>query len=276
VTGHNVLLVGGHGFIGKRVFLALKNAGYNPGIFDTHDHPTDRDGLSGCSAVVHLAAIGGLALTLKEPGRILEHNFNAAMAWRHVKVPMVLVSSFSVYGSVSKFHLPICSDVKPKPVDAYGASKLIQELVFAGMPNVKILRLSSVYGPGMNLDDPQTIVARLARWAKDGSCATLHEDGLQTRDFVHVDDVAGCVVRMIERPDPSHIMNVCTGQPTSLLEAWRHLSKIAGRSSCEFTLTHETHSLMRDCLGDSTACEQLLGHPMRAFTDSTCADFWSP
>lgn len=120
----------------------------------------------------------------------------------------------------------------PNPTSVYGATKLAQEHVLrawsdAHSVDLSILRLQNVYGPGQSLGNPYTgIVVLFARLARSGQAIPLYEDGLVTRDFVHVDDVVAAMVATLESSPGSRLLDVGTGKAvtiSSLAELIRHM-----------------------------------------------------
>jgi dTDP-L-rhamnose 4-epimerase len=123
--------------------------------------------------------------------------------------------------------LLVDEDAPLAPLSSYAASKLAQEHYAAAwarqVPARAVsLRYHNVYGPGMPADTPYSGVAAIFRSAlARGEAPRVFEDGAQTRDFVHVDDVAAANVaavdRVADRPDGSHsAYNVCSGNPVTI------------------------------------------------------------
>jgi dTDP-L-rhamnose 4-epimerase len=116
------------------------------------------------------------------------------------------------------------------PRSSYAASKVAQEhytsawVRHAGTAAVA-LRYHNVYGPGMPRDTPYAGVAAIFRSSLEhGEAPLVFEDGCQTRDFVHVSDVARANAIAIEAvaAGPEHpfaAYNVCSGRPVTILEA---------------------------------------------------------
>lgn len=94
----------------------------------------------------------------------------------------------------------------PAPTSVYGATKLAQEHIlaaWAGAHDVpfSVLRFQNVYGPGQSLINAYTgIVSMFSQWAKAGQSIPIYEDGLITRDFVFIDDVAASVGAAMRQP----------------------------------------------------------------------------
>lgn len=104
----------------------------------------------------------------------------------------------------------------PAPRSYYGVHKLAAEgyVAMAGL-SYAVARPSNVYGPGQRDDLEGGVVAIFARAVATGQPVTLHGDGEQQRDFVHVEDVADALGRMLDS-DRLGVWNVATGSPTSI------------------------------------------------------------
>ena len=90
-----------------------------------------------------------------------------------------------------------------QPLSIYGLTKQVQEqavLMFArtrGM-NGFALRYQNVYGPGQSLKNPYTgILSIFSNLARQGQSIEIYEDGLESRDFIFVEDVAAATCRAV-------------------------------------------------------------------------------
>jgi len=106
---------------------------------------------------------------------------------------------------------------------AYAASKYACENI---LPNATRFRFANVYGPKQRDWGPEPGV--LAAWKKAeaaGGPIRIDGDGRQTRDFIHVDDVARAVVLACgtDKGD-GHTLDVCTGIQTPVIELADHFS----------------------------------------------------
>lgn len=148
---------------------------------------------------------------------------------------------------------PVCSEhceSVPTPESAplqpssfYGLTKQVQEqtvLLFGetlGIPSMA-LRYQNVYGPGQSLKNPYTgILAIFSNLARTGRHLQIFEDGLESRDFVYVDDVvratACCVLGNFQG---SHCVNIGSGARTSVLEVANGINDFyGGHSKVEVT-----------------------------------------
>ncbi|KRE52480.1 NAD(P)-dependent oxidoreductase [Phycicoccus sp. Soil748] len=132
----------------------------------------------------------------------------------------------------------VTEDAVLDPRSSYASSKVAQEHYAAAWArqagaSAISLRYHNVYGPGMPRDTPYSGVAAIFRSAMEAGRAPLvFEDGLQMRDFVHVEDVARANVAAVEavlgRHRGSHTAyNVCSGQPVTILDVARMVTAAA-------------------------------------------------
>jgi dTDP-L-rhamnose 4-epimerase len=227
----------------------------------------------------------------------------AATKWRSLKA-FVLASSFSIYGSQYTYLCPKCehegegdraeSDMKagryevycptcgsekgirpvresavPSPLEAYAASKYIQELCLRGVDlPTTIFRFSSAYGTRLRLDDGEaTIIAKLAGWIGRGEAPSLFEDGLQQRDWVHVKDIVAAVLSVLSGKANHPIVNICSGYPMTLKGACDLLAKGFNVNVSPKIVGGYRPGDMRHCLGDPSRFRELVGRDPIRFTE---------
>jgi len=112
-----------------------------------------------------------------------------------------------------------------KPTSVYGLTKLWQEQLIQNFGNsqnidVVILRFQNVYGPKQELGNPYTgIVGIFANAISQGIPLELFEDGLVTRDFVFVGDVADAVIKCaVDDRSIDATIDIGSGQAVTLIE----------------------------------------------------------
>jgi UDP-glucose 4-epimerase len=190
------------------------------------------------SFVCHLGAQSSVTVSVKHPSLDLDSNvrgtFNVLEAARRVEAPVVFASTGgALYGDHAP--IPTAEDaVVPQPLAPYGASKLAGEAYVStwarlhGISNV-VLRLGNVYGPRQSPHGEAGVVAIFTDRLRRGQKPTVYGDGMQTRDYVHVRDVAEAFV-VAAAAGRAGTYNVGTGVGRSVLELLETLQRAAGTS----------------------------------------------
>lgn len=126
-----------------------------------------------------------------------------------------------VHAQVSK----TAEDCPASPSSFYGLTKRVQEemvLMFCRAMGIDgiALRYQNVYGPGQSLINPYTgILAVFSNLARANKGISIFEDGLESRDFVYIDDVvAATAAALLSTTAPSGAYNVGSGVATPVME----------------------------------------------------------
>jgi len=245
-----VLVTGGAGFIGSHVVDRLVEAGYGVRVLDNlstgrlenirrhlggggvefvrgdvRDVKAVKRGVRGCDAVVHLAALTSVPLSVKDPDLTFAVNVGGTMnllscCSRLSVGKFVFVSSCSVYGEPER--LPVSERHRTAPVSPYAESKLAGEAYALGFDerdilSAVVLRLFNVYGVRQRVSDYCGVIARFLGRVREGLPLVIYGGGDQTRDFVNVVDVASAVARSVESSDADgEVLNIGYGEPTTV------------------------------------------------------------
>ena len=211
--------------------------------------------VSGCSHVIHLAAIvGGIANFHKLPHTLLEVNnglYNAVFraALDQGVERLVYVSSSMVFERATEFptteeHLLDC----PAPRSAYGFSKLAGEVYCRALHDehdlpYTICRPFNAYGPG-ELPDAEPGIAHMVpdviRKVLAGTRPVpIFGSGEQTRTLTHVDDIAAGIVTAMRHPAAENEdFNVSASEEHTVSELARIIWEACGEDPAGFELEH--------------------------------------
>jgi dTDP-L-rhamnose 4-epimerase len=233
---------------------------------------------------------------------------------KHSVKKMIVASSRSIYGEgkyhcaehgivyptervdadmakgVFECKCPVCgSDIELMPTDEtslihpssiYGITKQVQEQMFLvmgkslGIPAVAF-RYQNVYGAGQSLSNPYTgILSIFSTRIKNGNSITIFEDGLESRDFVYVDDVVDATILGIEKDEANYdIFNVGLGEAISVLRVANTL-KQAYHSEVEISVSGNYRlGDIRHNYADLTKVKSLLGFEPKVSFDDGIARF---
>ena len=136
----------------------------------------------------------------------------------------------AIYGKQDTF--PADESHATNPVSPYGISKLASEKyihyyhVQFGL-SYFILRYANVYGPRQNPHGEAGVVAIFCGKIIKGEQVTINGDGLQSRDYVYVDDVVEANAKALEH-EGNMLCNIGTGVETDVVQLFEHLAAAAG------------------------------------------------
>ena len=215
------LVTGGAGFIGSNMARFLLDKGQKVRVLDNfetgkrenlteiaerielikgdiRDKDTVERAVKGADVIYHLAALGSVPRSMKDPATTHDVNvggtFNVLLAARDAKVRrIVFASSSSVYGQCKV--LPQHEQLPLAPISPYGATKAIGEIYFRafyetyGLQSI-CLRYYNIFGPRQ---DPTSQYAAaiplfVSALLRDKS-PTIFDDGEQSRGFTYIDNV---------------------------------------------------------------------------------------
>jgi UDP-glucose 4-epimerase len=279
-------VAGGAGFIGTHVVERLVQAGWAVLVIDDLSHPCGvplpaevdlleatggsaeaRDALQRFhpQALIHLAAKGGVNRALRDPAGhisgVLAESVGCFLAAQAAGCQSVVIASSggAVYGDPGV--LPATERLRPAPRSAYGAEKLCEETYLATIANQGLrtlaLRYGNVYGPRQDGTGEAGVVAITATRLIAGRSAVIFGDGLQTRDFVYVEDVADATVAALQSRRIGAV-NIGTGRETSVRDIVDGLVELTGSTAGIETKSGRPGEVRRAAL-DASRAQRWLG-----------------
>jgi dTDP-L-rhamnose 4-epimerase len=152
------------------------------------------------------------------------------------------------------------------PGSVYAATKAAQELLLFSASTALgfrpvILRLQNVYGEGQSLRNPYTgIISIFFNRARQGLEIPLYEDGIESRDFVHISDVVSAFSLALTADVPAgHAINIGSGVPSSVSELAETLIRVSGHHVPVQVTGQFRVGDIRHCYADLQRAQSLLG-----------------
>ncbi len=214
-------------------------------------------------AVINLAARAGVRASVEDPWSFLETNtlgtLNLLEACRQYGVgKFLLASTSSIYGANPPYPTPEDAD-SSRPLQSYAASKKGAEVMCHAYHHlygldVTIFRYFTVYGPAGR---PDLAMFRFVQWVAEGRPVRINGDGMQTRGFTYVDDIAvGTILGL--RPLGYEIMNLGGHESISMIDLLRMIEEMLDRqATIEYGPFHPAD--MMNNLADVSKARRVLG-----------------
>ena len=285
----NFLITGAAGFLGSSLANHLAREGHqvrglddlstgdpqalSPDVHFTRGDVSDRPKLwtllQEVDVVYHLAARVSVPESILYPRDYNAVNVGGTVAlmeaMRDVGVRrVVLASSGPVYGDLGE--QPLKESAAPNPRSPYAVSKLAAEYYVRtigrlwGIETVS-LRIFNAYGPGQHLPPSHPpVVPHFHKQAQRGGTLVVHGDGMQTRDYVYVDDVVSAMVAASTAPNVDGlVINVGSGKETNIRDLVKCVLDVTGSNAEVLYNTQTSGGVSRLC-ADLTLAGQKLNY----------------
>jgi nucleoside-diphosphate-sugar epimerase len=225
----------------------------------------------GAEVVFHEAALASVPRSIADPASTNLHcvtaTLNLLVAARDAGARRVIYAgSSSAYGDTPT--LPKHEEMLPNPISPYAVAKLAGEQYMGAFARVYgldtvTLRYFNVFGP---YQDPTShysgVLAIFCRYLLAGEQPTIFGDGEQSRDFTYIDNVVHANLLAADAPAErvsGRMMNVATGQRSTLNEAFKILCELTGYKG-EPAYAPPRSGDVRDSLADIDLASELLGY----------------
>jgi UDP-glucose 4-epimerase len=251
-----VLVTGGSGFIGSHVVDKLRARGHEPVIYDLRPSPwhqdaahrvdtvlgsiTDREALEralhSCDAVAHLAAVADVNDVHASPEDAERVNARGTVAvleaCRRAGVKRVLyASTIWVYSDTESDEVDE-DTLLPPPSHLYTSTKLAGELYCKSYQELygidyTILRFGIPYGPRAR---EAAVIPAFVNKAFKGDPLTLSGDGMQSRRFVYVEDLADGVAAGLDDVATNRVYNLVSDENVTIKQIAELVQEIVGNT----------------------------------------------
>lgn len=245
-----VLVTGGAGFIGSHLCDLLIDKGYKAVIIDNLSSGFEKNLNKNAKFynldinspdlenvfkenkidyIFHFAAQANVSFSTKFPTIDATENILGSinilnLAKKYSVKKFIPASTAAVYG-IPK-NLPLDEQHDTACLSFYGISKLTMEKYteLFGVDYI-IFRFANVYGPRQSAHGEAGVVAIFADKMKNNEDIVIHGDGEQTRDFIHVSDIAQACLSAIEKDVKNEIINVSTTKAISINKLFEIMSE---------------------------------------------------
>ena len=292
LSGTQVLVTGGAGFIGSNLVEQLVKEGARVRVLDNFTRGIqtnlanvrdevevvegdllDADALDRAvkdtEVIFHQAAVVSVPYSVQNPTHTTEVNvvgtLSLLIAARDADVRrMVFASSCSVYGA--NLRLPKRETFRAKPISPYAASKLTGEMycsVFNSLWDIETvsLRYFNVFGPRQPANSEYaSVIPLFITMMLRGEQPTIFGDGYQRRDFTYVDNVVSANILSATAPKAAgKVFNVGCGQPLDINELVDSLNGML-ETDIKPRYAPTRAGDVRDAWADITLAQRVLGY----------------
>jgi nucleoside-diphosphate-sugar epimerase len=245
---------------------------------DVRDLAACRLACRGVRCVFHLAAVGSVPRSLREPASTIAVNVGGtanvlAAAVEAGMARVVYASSSAVYGDAPG--LPQREGEEGMPLSPYALSKAMGEQLAAQFArNFALetigLRYFNVYGPRQAPEGPYAaVVPRFVAAAAAGAAMEIHGDGEQSRDFTYVTDAVMATLLAATAPAPAcgRAYNVAGGRAITVNELAATVMELAGSATPPRHLPPRPGDVAHSRADLAAAERELSYHPGVALAD---------
>ncbi|MGL4461878.1 MAG: NAD-dependent epimerase/dehydratase family protein [Planctomycetia bacterium] len=250
-------------------------------VGDVLDFDALRQASAGVDCAFHLAAMVSVPQSIIDP---LGCHAVCATGTLHVLEAakqagvrrVVYAASSSAYGDAAA--MPIVETVALAPLSPYAAAKLAGEMyckAYAALGAVETVRLRyfNVFGARQDPGSPYSgVIALFTTAMAAGRTPTIYGDGLQTRDFIAVGDVARANLAAADAPGASGgVYNIGRGAAVTLRDLTAALNALLG-TAIEPRYAEPRLGDVRHSLADVSAARDALGFTARTSFEQSLAD----
>jgi|CXWL01.1.fsa_nt_gi UDP-glucose 4-epimerase len=258
-----VFVTGGAGFIGRHLVDSLLKNNHTVTIFDNFSNSSETNiselvargakivkgditdfhlvlqSVHGSDFVIHLAAKIDVEESIKLPEEV--HNVNVTGTVNLLRAcvesgvkNIIAASSAAVYGNLK--NMPINEDSITIPISPYGASKLAMEhylQAFSSSYNLNCmsLRFFNIYGTGQS-SSYAGVITKFMEKITNGKTLEIFGDGLNSRDFVSIDDVVSTIQLGMKKIQgkKGNFYNIASGTYTTIDNLAKLMILISGKN----------------------------------------------
>ena len=233
----NIMITGGNGFLGKILKNKLKKYNiYDYDILESFDicnlvQLNDFVEKNNIKTIIHLAAVADLNKFQDDCD--LGHKINVEGTKNIIKVcekfniRLLFASTCCCYGN-NNCH-PSNEESPLNPVEPYAKSKMIsEEDLKRSKIDYVIMRLATFYGPGSR---EALAIYKFIDKIYNEEKIEIHGTGEQTRTYTHAEDIAGCIITILENKTKYNVINCTNTESISVLRVIKDIETILDKKS---------------------------------------------
>ncbi len=259
-----IFVTGGAGFVGRSLIKSLIEKNHNVIIFDNLSNSSENaikpflgkvdfvkgditnyddisNNIMGSDVVIHLASKINVQESFANPNLTKRVNVdgtkNLLEACEENKITKIIAaSSAAVYGDCNDSNIHLSENSKTVPISPYGESKLEMEEVIREFSklhglNAVILRFFNIFGIEQS-PEYAGVITKFFQRINENKPLEIFGDGLQTRDFISVEDAVGSIHNTIANIEGKYgnIFNIASGKSTSIKELAKLMILISGKN----------------------------------------------
>lgn len=237
-------------------------------------------------AIVHLAAMAGVRVSIDDPGLYYDVNVMGTLALLDAAVgrigssnskifpTFVFASTSSVYGNTETVPF-VPEDTCALPLAPYAASKRASEMLcytyhhLYGL-NATVFRFFTVYGPRGR---PDMMAYKVLDNIFTGCEVPLYNNGNMHRDWTYVEDIVSGLISAVDHPLGYEILNLGRGEPVLLSDFVKGIEQLAG-GNAKLTSTPMMSADIAYTFADISKTRKLLQYDPQTSVPEGVARFW--
>jgi len=266
-----VFVTGGTGFVGRYLIKSLIEKNHNVTIFDNLSNSSEKNikslldkvkfvkgditnyddisnSIIGSEVVIHLAAKINVQESFANPNLTKRVNVdgtkNLLEACKENQITNIIVaSSAAVYGDCKDSKTYLSENSNTNPTSPYGETKLEMEQTVKSFSeqhdiNTAILRFFNIYGVGQT-PEYAGVITKFLQKIQENKPLEIYGDGLQTRDFVSIQDVVDSIYDTITNIEGKrgNIYNIASGKSISINDLAKLMVSISEK---DLNILHST------------------------------------